>query len=62
MKNNTFPHDLRAVIEQAGLTQRKAAEQLGIPLRTLENWLSGSRTPPEYVMRATLEELKKTVI
>lgn len=34
-----------------GLSQNKFAQKYGIPIRTIENWESGSRVPPEYVIR-----------
>ena len=40
--------DLR---QQTGLTQAQFAEATGIPKRSIENWESGSRTPPEYLPR-----------
>lgn len=41
------------------LTQKSIVETLGIPLRTIEDWESGKRTPPEYVQRFILNELKR---
>lgn len=32
-----------------GFTQKQFCEFIGIPRRTLENWLAGTRIPPEYV-------------
>lgn len=32
------------------LTQRKLAELTGIPLRTVEDWSTGKRTPPLYML------------
>ena len=41
---------LRTAIEQAGQTQRAAAELIGVPLRTLEDWVNGiSRCPPPVI-------------
>ena len=37
------------LVKRSGLSQRAFAEQYHIPLRTLENWCNGDRTPPEYV-------------
>jgi hypothetical protein len=34
------------------------AEMTLIPLRTLQKWEIGERTPPTYVQRYVLEELK----
>lgn len=39
---------------QAKLTQRQLAERYGIPVRTLQDWESGRRTPPEYVVKLLL--------
>lgn len=38
------------IAEAAGLSHRKLAERFGIPYRTVENWCSGNRTPPDYVL------------
>ena len=40
------------------LSQAKAAAQLGIPLRTWEDWERGVRIAPEYVI-AMIEKLMK---
>lgn len=39
--------DLRAT---TGLSQAKFGEWLNIPVRTLQDWESGRRTPPPYVV------------
>ena len=39
---------------QAKLTQTKLAERYRIPVRTLQDWESGRRTPPEYVVKLLL--------
>lgn len=31
-------------------TQKRFAEEFNIPLRTVEDWTSGRRTPPPYVI------------
>lgn len=33
-----------------GLTQAGFAKRFNIPLRSIENWESGSRRPPQYVL------------
>lgn len=48
-------HDIRITY---GLTQAAMAEKFGIPKRTIENWDSGQRKPPEYVVRMILQILK----
>lgn len=39
---------------QANLTQTQLADRYGIPVRTLQDWESGRRTPPEYVVTLLL--------
>lgn len=43
----------------AGLTQAKMAEILEIPRRTIEDWDRGLHTPPAYVERLVIAELKR---
>ena len=40
---------IREVRQFANLTQKQMSDLLGIPLRTIEDWDSGRRKPPEYV-------------
>lgn len=42
----------------AGLTQQQLADLLGVPLRTIQHWESGTRTPSEYVLQLVLEKLR----
>ena len=42
----------------AGLTQKATADLMEIPLRTIQKWEQGERTPPPYVRRFVLNELK----
>ena len=42
---------LRSAIEQSGQTQRAAAELIGVPLRTLEDWVNGICRCPTPVIR-----------
>ena len=37
---------------------REFSEHTGIPIRTLEDWEAGRRTPPEYVPRLLAYMLK----
>ena len=50
---------LKRIRSQTKLSQRAFGEMFGIPKRTIEDWESGRRTPPEYVVRL-LEEVTKT--
>lgn len=40
---------IRSIRQAANLTQKQLSDMLGIPLRTIEDWDSGRRKPPEYV-------------
>ena len=41
---------MRALCEQHGLTQAGLSKRFGIPLRTIEDWSTGKRKPPDYVV------------
>lgn len=45
--------------KKAGLSQARMSEILKIPKRTIENWETGERKPPEYVKRLVINELKR---
>ena len=47
--------DLR---EQKGMSRKEFSEYTGIPVRTLEDWEAGRRTPPEYIPRLIEYQLK----
>ena len=49
---------IKQLREQTGLNRTKFAEHLGIPLRTVEDWEAGRRTPPEYIPRLISYQLK----
>lgn len=40
-----------------GLTQRDIFELMGIPLRTLQDWEAGRRTPPEWLEKLVVEKI-----
>lgn len=40
---------IKEMRQQFGDTQEEFAERYGIPFRTIQNWESKTRTPPEYV-------------
>ncbi|MGE9896745.1 helix-turn-helix domain-containing protein [Anaerovoracaceae bacterium SGI.195] len=44
---------------EASLTQAKMADEMGIPLRTIQDWERGRRTPPDYVERLVIAELER---
>lgn len=55
----TFAEKLKAARVAAGLSQQGMAARTLIPLRTIQDWEGGRRTPPEYVQRFVLNELQQ---
>ena len=55
MESSKIVKDLR---ESIGLTRKEFSLHTGIPLRTLEDWEAGRRTPPEYIPRLISYQLK----
>jgi putative transcriptional regulator len=53
--------DIKELCARYGLKQTELARRFGIPLRTVQDWYSGKRTPPDYVvgMIIRLLELEK---
>lgn len=44
----------RAIRKYSGLTQREFSDEYGIPVRSVENWDTGKREPPPYVLELLL--------
>ena len=42
---------IKELRESIGMNRREFSEYTGIPVRTLEDWEAGRRTPPEYIPR-----------
>ena len=40
------------------MNRKEFSEHTGIPVRTLEDWEAGRRTPPEYIPRLIAYQLK----
>ena len=40
------------------MSRKEFSEHIGIPVRTLEDWEAGRRTPPEYIPRLISYQLK----
>jgi DNA-binding transcriptional regulator YiaG len=53
-----FTDKLKAARKAAGLSQQAMADRMEIPLRTIQDWEAGKRTPPGYVQRFVLNELE----
>lgn len=43
---------------EAGLSRAEMSRQLEIPIRTIENWESGTRTPSPWVEKLVINALK----
>ena len=51
--------EIRTLRVQAGMTQREFNEYLNIPLRTIQEWEQGRRTPPVYVVELIKYKIEK---
>ena len=49
---------IRNLREEIGLSRKEFSNHIGIPIRTLEDWEAGRRTPPEYIPRLIAYQLK----
>ena len=49
---------IKALRENTGLTRKEFSTHTGIPVRTLEDWEAGRRTPPEYIPNLIAYQLK----
>lgn len=47
---------IKELCDKYGLGQTALAERFGVPLRTVQDWHAGRRTPPDYVV-AMMDEL-----
>lgn len=50
---------MKELREMTKMTQKEFGDYLNIPLRTIQNWETGHRTPPEYVVELIEYKLKK---
>ena len=49
---------IKGLRESTGMSRKEFSEHTGIPVRTLEDWEAGRRTPPEYIPRLIAYQLK----
>lgn len=49
---------IRDLRENTGMSRKEFSEHTGIPVRTLEDWEAGRRTPPEYIPGLIAYQLK----
>ena len=50
---------IKYLCETYGLGQMELARKYGIPRRTVQDWYSGRRTPPDYVVNMLAELLAR---
>lgn len=55
--NQSFAEKLHTIRTEAGWSRPKMVERVGVPLRTIEEWESTRRTPPEYVQKLVIDRL-----
>ena len=49
---------IKELRESTGMTRKDFSDHTGIPVRTLEDWEAGRRTPPEYIPRLIAYQLR----
>lgn len=49
---------IRELRDSMGMSRKEFSEYTEIPLRTLEDWEAGRRTPPAYIPRLIAYQLK----
>lgn len=49
---------MKSLREKLHLNRREFSEYMGIPLRTLEEWESGRRKMPDYVLRLIVYKIE----
>ena len=49
---------IKELRESTGMSRKEFSEHMGIPVRTLEDWEAGRRTPPEYIPKLIAYQLK----
>ena len=49
---------IKELRESTGMSRKDFSEHTGIPVRTLEDWEAGRRTPPAYIPRLIAYQLK----
>ena len=52
MRSMHTAETIRKLLEKARLSQREAANEIGVTQRTFRNWCAGKSEPPRAVMMA----------
>ena len=50
IENKITTVDFKSLLEQSGMNMKQFSERFNIPYRTVQNWSSGERQAPEYVL------------
>ncbi len=58
---NTAANVIYSLRSLSGLSQKTFSDKYGIPKRTIEDWESGKRTPPEYVVKLLKRVVKEDI-
>lgn len=58
---NTAANVIYSLRSLSGLSQKAFSDKYGIPKRTIEDWESGKRTPPEYVVKLLKRVVKEDI-
>lgn len=59
IRHDPRPEHIRALLEQAGLSQREAARRIGVSERVMRYYCAGEREPP-YPVQFALESLSSS--
>ncbi len=54
----TIAEKITELRERVGENRKEFSIRTGIPVRTLEDWEAGRRTPPEYIPRLIAYQLE----
>ena len=54
--------NIREMRKQLGDTQSEFAERYNIPFRTVQNWETGMRKPPEYILELLRKRIKEDLV
>lgn len=49
----------KEIKEHYKMTVKILSKRTGVPKRTLEDWIAGRRTPPEYITKLIIEKLEE---
>lgn len=51
----------KEIKEHYQMTVKNLSKRTGVPKRTLEDWIAGRRTPPDYITKLLIEKLEETL-